>query len=72
MDREVLGAIRVQRVPPKRNGLHLPLLERVTIALLAVLSVAALAAMIKYEMQRTAASQPATRASMNSTPIRCP
>jgi hypothetical protein len=62
---------RVQRVSPKRSGLNLPLLERVTIALLAVLSVAALAAMIKYDMQRTAASQPATRAGLNSTPIRC-
>ena len=41
-----------------------------TIALLAVLSVAALAAWIKYDMQRTAASQPATRAGMNSAPIR--
>src|ERR1700730_4186909 len=63
---------RVQRVSPKRSSLNLPLLERVTIALLAVLSVAALVAIIKYDMQRTPAPQPATRAGMNSTPIRCP
>ena len=50
----------------------MPLLERVTIALLAVLSVATLVAIIKYDMQRIAASQPATRAGTNSTPIRCP
>jgi hypothetical protein len=48
----------------------LQLLERLTIALFAVLLVAALVGVIKYDMQRTAASQPATRAGMNSEPIR--
>ena len=42
-----------------------PLLERVTIALVAVLLVSALVGVIKYDMQRTAASQ---RAGMNSVP----
>jgi hypothetical protein len=35
-----------------------PLLERLTIALVAVLLVAALVAWIKYDIERTAASQP--------------
>ena len=47
-----------------------PLLERLTIALVAVLLVSALVGWINYDMQRTAASQPATRAGMNSEPIR--
>ena len=47
-----------------------PLLERLTIALVAVLLAVALVAWIKYDMQRTPASQPATRAGLNSTPIR--
>jgi hypothetical protein len=42
------------------------LLERVTIAVVAVLLVAALVGWIKYDMQRTAASQQVTRAGMNS------
>ena len=41
-----------------------------TIAVVGVLLVAALVGWIKYDMQRTAASQPATRAGMNSAPIR--
>jgi hypothetical protein len=45
------------------------LLERVTIALVAVLFVGALIVWIKYDTQRTAASQPTTREGMNSTPI---
>jgi hypothetical protein len=44
------------------------LLERITIAVVVVLLVAALLGWIKYDMQRTAASQPATRAGMNSAP----
>ena len=48
------------------------LLERLTIALFAVLLVAALVLVIKYDMQRTAAAQPATRIGMNSAPIRGP
>jgi len=47
-----------------------PLLERLTIALVAVLLVSALVGLINYDMQRTAASQPATRTGMNSAPIR--
>ena len=47
-----------------------PLLERLTIALVAVLLVAALVAWIKYDIERTAASQPVTRVGMNSAPIR--
>ena len=47
-----------------------PLLERLTIALVAVLLVSALVRWINYDMQRTAASQPATRTGMNSAPIR--
>jgi hypothetical protein len=47
----------------------LRLLERLTIALVAVLLVSALVGWINYDMQRTAASRPATRASMNSPPI---
>jgi hypothetical protein len=48
----------------------LQLLERLTIALFAALLVAALVLVIKYDMQRTAAAQPATRMVMNSAPIR--
>jgi hypothetical protein len=48
----------------------LPLLERLTIAPVAVLLVSALVAWIKYDMQRTAASRPPTRTGMNSAPIR--
>jgi hypothetical protein len=40
-------------------------LERVTIALLAVLLVAALVGVIKYDMQRTAATQPTTLVGIN-------
>ena len=47
-----------------------PLLERLTIALVGVLLVSALVGWINYDMQRTAASQPATRAGINSAPIR--
>ena len=47
-----------------------PLLERLTIALVGVLLVSALVGWINYDMQRTAASQPATRTGMNSAPIR--
>ena len=50
--------------------MSLPLLERLTIALVAVLLVSALVGWINYDMQRTAASQPATRTGMNSAPIR--
>ena len=50
--------------------MSLPLLERLTIALVAVLLVSALVGWIKYDIERTAASQPATRAGMNSAPIR--
>ena len=50
--------------------MSLPLLERLTIALVAVLLVSALVGVIKYDMQRTAASQPANRTGMNSAPIR--
>ena len=49
--------------------MSLPLLERVAIALVAVLLVSALVGWINYDMQRTAASQPATRAA-DSEPIR--
>jgi hypothetical protein len=44
-------------------------LERVTIAVVAVLLVAALVGWIKYDMQRTA-PRPVTRVGMNSAPIR--
>ena len=44
-----------------------PLLERLTIALVAVLLVSALVGWINYDMQRTAAPQPTTRTGMNST-----
>ena len=47
-----------------------PLLERLTIALVGVLLVSALVGWIKYDIERTAASQPATRTGMNSAPIR--
>ena len=57
-------------VPPKRNSLNLPLLERLTIALFVVFLVAALVLVIKYDIERTAAPQPATRTGMNSEPIR--
>ena len=40
----------------------MPLLERLTIALIAVLLVAALVGLIKYDMERIAASTPAARA----------
>jgi hypothetical protein len=53
-----------------RGTASLPLLERLTIALVGVLLVSALVGWINYDMQRTAASQPATRAGMNSEPIR--
>jgi hypothetical protein len=49
----------------------LPLLERLTIALVAVLLVSALVGWINYDMQRTAAPQPTTRTGMNSPPIHC-
>ena len=52
-----------------RRTVSLPLLERLTIALVAVLLVSALVGWIKYDIERTAASQPATRAGMNSAPI---
>jgi preprotein translocase subunit SecG len=48
----------------------LQLLERLTIALFVVFLVAALVLVIKYDIERTAAAQPATRAGMNSAPIR--
>ena len=44
---------------------NLLLLERLTIALVAVLLVSALVGLINYDMQRTAASQ---RAGMNNVP----
>jgi len=47
----------------------LQLLERLTIALFVVFLVAALVLVIKYDIERTAASQPATRAGMKSAPI---
>ena len=50
--------------------MSLPLLERLTIALVAVLLVSALVGWINYDMQRTAVSQPVTRAGMNSAPMR--
>jgi hypothetical protein len=49
--------------------LSVPLLERGTIAAVAVLSVAGLVGVIKYDMQRTAAPQPTTRTGMNSAPV---
>ena len=55
-----------------RNIGILQLLESLTIALFAALLVAALVLVIKYDMQRTAAAQPATRMGMNSAPIRGP
>jgi hypothetical protein len=48
----------------------LPLLERVTIALVAVLLMSAMVGVIKYDTQRTVASQPTTRSDTNSTPTR--
>ena len=51
--------------------MSLPLLERLTIALVAVLLVSALVGWINYDMQRTAAPQPTTRTGMNSPPIHC-
>ena len=48
----------------------LQLLERLTIALFVVFLVAALVLVIKYDIERTAAPQPATRTGMNSAPIR--
>ena len=51
-----------------RNIGILQLLERLTIALFAALLVAALVLVIKYDMQRTAA----TRMGVNSAPIRGP
>jgi hypothetical protein len=48
----------------------LQLLERLTIALFVVFLVAALVLVIKYDIERTAAAQPATRMGMNSAPIR--
>ena len=45
------------------------LVERLTIALVAVLLVSALVGWINYDMQRTA-PRPATRVGMNSAPIR--
>ena len=50
--------------PSRTEAEHriVPLLERLTIALAAVLLVAALAGVLKYDMERTAASTPAARA----------
>jgi hypothetical protein len=53
-----------------RGTASLPLLERLTITLVAVLLAAALVAWIKYDIERTAASRPTTRTGMNSAPIR--
>jgi hypothetical protein len=54
----------------KQRMLSLPLLEQRTIAVVAVLLVAGLVGVIKYDIHLTAASQPANRTGMNSAPIR--